>query len=82
MKLFYLNNDGAGYADHVEAQDGITVAAFFAEKLPGRGANVTGRLIKVDSSEVFVAIGKDEVPVPLGLVVQAVRVWQAKAQTP
>lgn len=61
---------------------GQEVKLKLAEKLPGRGANVTGRLIKVDSSEVFVAIGKDEVPVPLGLVVQAVRVWQAKAQTP
>ena len=39
MKLFYINNDGAGFADHVEVEDGLTVAAFFAEKLPGRKAD-------------------------------------------
>ena len=39
MKLFYINNDGAGFADHVEVEDGITVTAFFAEKLPGRKAD-------------------------------------------
>ena len=36
MKVFYINNDGGGFADHIEAEDGITVAAFFASKLPGR----------------------------------------------
>jgi hypothetical protein len=39
MKLFYINNDGAGFADHVEVEDGLTVAAFFAEKLAGRKAD-------------------------------------------
>ena len=39
MKLFYINNDGAGFADHVEVDDGLTVAAFFAEKLAGRKAD-------------------------------------------
>lgn len=38
MKVFFINNDGAGFADHVEVEDGLTVAAFFAEKLPGRKA--------------------------------------------
>ena len=36
MKLFYINNDGGGFADHVEVEDGISVAAFLAEKMPGR----------------------------------------------
>jgi hypothetical protein len=38
MKLFYINNDGAGFADHIEVDDGLTVAGFFAEKVPGRKA--------------------------------------------
>ncbi len=38
MKLFFINNHGAGFADHVEVEDGITVADFFAEKMPGRKA--------------------------------------------
>ena len=38
MKIMYLNNDGAGFADHVEVESGITVAKFFAQRLPGRQA--------------------------------------------
>ena len=35
MKLFFINNHGAGFADHVEVEDGLTVAGFFTEKMPG-----------------------------------------------
>jgi hypothetical protein len=38
MKILLINNDGGGFADHVEVADGTTVAALFAEKLPGRQA--------------------------------------------
>ena len=38
MKLMFINNDGSGFADNIEAEDGTTVAAFFAEKMPGRKA--------------------------------------------
>lgn len=34
MKVFFINNHGSGFADHVETEEGITVAAFFQEKLP------------------------------------------------
>ena len=33
-KVLYLNNDGGGFADHVEITEGITVQQFFAEKVP------------------------------------------------
>lgn len=36
MQILFINNDGAGFADHVEVADGLTVAAVFAEKMPGR----------------------------------------------
>jgi hypothetical protein len=36
MKLLYINNDGSGFADHIEVGDGTTVAAFFEEKMPDR----------------------------------------------
>lgn len=36
MKVLYINNDGSGFADHIEVADGITVAAFFEEKMSGR----------------------------------------------
>jgi molybdopterin converting factor small subunit len=36
MRVLFINNDGGGYADYVEIQDGTTVDKFFAERLPGR----------------------------------------------
>ena len=39
MKLLYINNDGGGFADTIEVEDGLTVAAFLAEKMPGRKAD-------------------------------------------
>ena len=34
MKLLYVNNDGGGFADYVDAAEGLTVGAFFAERVP------------------------------------------------
>ncbi len=36
MKLMLINNDGGGFADHIEVENGTTVAQLFAEKMPGR----------------------------------------------
>jgi hypothetical protein len=36
MKVLFINNDGGGFADHVEVVDGTTVEQFFEQKLPGR----------------------------------------------
>ena len=38
MQIFYINNDGAGFADRIEVAQGITVGAFFAEKMPNRAS--------------------------------------------
>ena len=38
MKLLFINNDGGGFADHIEIDDGTTVASLFAQRLPGRKA--------------------------------------------
>lgn len=36
MKLFFINNDGGGFADTIEADDGITVGRLFAQRMSGR----------------------------------------------
>jgi len=38
MKVLFINNDGGGFADHIDVADGTTVARLFAERLPGRHA--------------------------------------------
>lgn len=33
MKVLYLNNDGAGFADYVEVAAGTTVQQFFSQRI-------------------------------------------------
>ena len=36
MKILFIDNDGGGFADYVEAAQGTIVEKFFSEKMPGR----------------------------------------------
>jgi hypothetical protein len=36
MRVLFINNDGGGFADHIEVRKGTTVAELFAQRLPGR----------------------------------------------
>jgi hypothetical protein len=33
MRILYINNDGAGFADHIEIADGTTVSKLFQERV-------------------------------------------------
>ena len=46
MRVLYINNDGGGFADHVEIEGGTTVKQFFTERLPERRPE--DYLIRVD----------------------------------
>lgn len=34
MRLMYINNDGAGFADYIDTAAETTVAALFAQRIP------------------------------------------------
>jgi sulfur carrier protein ThiS len=34
MRVLYLNNDGAGFADYITVAEGTTVQQFFSQRLP------------------------------------------------
>ena len=34
MRVLYINNDGGGFADHIELKAGTTVDQLFCERLP------------------------------------------------
>ena len=36
MKILFINNDGGGFADHIEVDEATAVQALFQERLPGR----------------------------------------------
>ena len=38
MRLLVINNDGGGFADYVNVQDGLTVQKLFEQQMPGRKA--------------------------------------------
>ncbi|MCB9851203.1 MAG: MoaD/ThiS family protein [Phycisphaerales bacterium] len=33
MKILFINNDGGGFADHIEVSEGTTVQALFAQRI-------------------------------------------------
>ena len=36
MKIMFINNDGAGFADTIEVAEDMTIAQLFAAQLPNR----------------------------------------------
>ena len=34
MKILFINNDGAGFADYIDVADGTTVTTLFANQIP------------------------------------------------
>ena len=34
MRILFINNDGGGFADHVDVEPGLTVEQLFAQRLP------------------------------------------------
>ncbi len=50
MVILFINNDGAGFADHVEIPEGTTVEQLFAQRVPhGKPADY---LIRVNRQPV------------------------------
>jgi len=50
MKVFFINNDGGGFATDVEVQPGTTISQFFKERM--KDAAVGDFLIRVDRQVV------------------------------
>jgi hypothetical protein len=46
MKLMYINNDGSGFADHIEIDDGTTVSQLFQNQV--RHGKAQDYLIRVN----------------------------------
>ena len=47
MKIFFINNDGGGFTDHLELEGGTTVEQLFEREL-GRNAKSDDYLIRVN----------------------------------
>ena len=38
MRIYYVDNNGGGFADHIEVREGSTVDELFKERMPGKEA--------------------------------------------
>ena len=50
MRIMFINNDGGGFADHLDLAEDTTVAQLFERQLPGRKAE--DYLIRVNRQPV------------------------------
>ena len=50
MTIFFINNDGGGFAANLDVAEGATIAQLFADRMPGRKAE--DYLIRVDRQPV------------------------------
>jgi sulfur carrier protein ThiS len=50
MRVLYINNDGGGFADHIEIAPGTTVAKLFAERV--KSGSARDYLIRVNRQPV------------------------------
>ena len=55
MRILYINNAGAGFADHVHIEPNMTVEKLFAQRMPG--SDPGDYLIRVNRQPV----GRDQV---------------------
>jgi hypothetical protein len=46
MQVLYINNQGGGYADHIDVPEGTTVAQLFQQRMTG--CEATDFMIRVD----------------------------------
>ena len=38
IRIFYVNNHGGGFADHVEVPEGTTIEKFFSQRMPDQAS--------------------------------------------
>jgi sulfur carrier protein ThiS len=49
-KILYINNDGAGFADHIEIEPGTTVAQLFEQRVTGSSSDYLIRVNRQPAS--------------------------------
>ncbi len=64
MKVLFINNDGGGFADHIEVADNITVQQLFDDRIgKGREPNYLIRVNRMPVNRDQVLIDGDRVSI-------------------
>jgi hypothetical protein len=64
MKILFINNNGGGFADHIEVEEGFTVKQLFEQRMPGcKPENYLIRVNRLPASSSQVLVEGDRVSV-------------------
>lgn len=64
MKILFINNDGAGFANHIEIEGGTTVQSLFVQRIgSGRESNYLIRVNRQPVSAEQVLVEGDRVSI-------------------
>ena len=63
MKILFINNQGGGFADHIQVPDGTTVRALFDEKIGGKPADYLIRVNRQPAAADQVLVEGDRVSI-------------------
>ena len=64
MKVLFINNDGGGFADHIEVADNITVQQLFDDRIgKGRELNYLIRVNRMPVSREQILVEGDRVTI-------------------
>ena len=61
MRVLYINNDGGGFADHIEVAEGTTVAQLFAQRVQGRPEDYLIRVNRLPAARDQVLQANDRI---------------------
>ena len=64
MQVLFINNDGGGFADHIEIADGTTVEQLFQQRLPqGKPADYLIRVNRMPTSRDAILQSGDRISI-------------------
>ena len=63
MKILYINNNGGGFADHIEVPEGSTVQQLFEQRISGKPENYLIRVNRLPAASSQVLLEGDRVSV-------------------
>jgi hypothetical protein len=62
MRILWINNDGGGFADHIDVKEGTTISELFEERIPhGKASDYLIRVNRQPTSRDYVLQAGDRV---------------------
>ena len=63
IRILYINNDGAGFAEHLTIDSGTTVRAFFNERYKGQALDYLIRVNRQPVASDYILVEGDRITI-------------------